>query len=286
MYHPILPLIPNEEGAAPNHSESTHQPESIWRRLSPQRLLPAGARFRPQHRADRRGDPGASLAPGQRRRNTGTGPSTRYRTSRATTATSPFLRGDLLSNRISFHNLAPGDFLASLRALRGGRKDIYVVTAMDAETFGHHIPGTGEEQFLAQTFREIAWNLDGSGGRANVTPDDRVRVVTISDLQNQFPRGDVVMPKPSSWSTSGDDLTRTIHSPCGTARVIGPSSAMGCDQPDHGRWFGAPSQSRITPPVSNPRAWLGPIWIGRCTAANSGGRAAVPCGRSIWFTGV
>jgi alpha-amylase/alpha-mannosidase (GH57 family) len=116
-----------------------------------------------------------------------------------------FFRDDVLSNHISFHKCRPADFLASLRALRGRRKDIYVITAMDAETFGHHIPGW-EEEFLAPTIREIEESTDGPESRAGGSPDDRIRVVAMSDLQAQFPRGDVVMPKTSSWSTSGDDL--------------------------------------------------------------------------------
>ncbi|MBU0980650.1 MAG: hypothetical protein KJ709_07615, partial [Nanoarchaeota archaeon] len=40
-------------------------------------------------------------------------------------------------NKISFQELGPQDFLEHLRAFKGDRENIYVVTAMDAETYGH-----------------------------------------------------------------------------------------------------------------------------------------------------
>ncbi len=114
-------------------------------------------------------------------------------------------RDDLISNRISFHELEPRSFLDNLRRLRGDRPDIYVVTAMDAETFGHHIP-EWEDQFLGRVFDQIHWEsaeLDGP----SPSSDDQIQVVKLSDLLTLFPAGERVMPRASSWSTSGDDLS-------------------------------------------------------------------------------
>jgi alpha-amylase/alpha-mannosidase (GH57 family) len=58
-----------------------------------------------------------------------------------------FFRDDLLSNKISFQQVGSKEFLEHLNALKGDREDIYVVTAMDAETYGHHIKNW-EELFL------------------------------------------------------------------------------------------------------------------------------------------
>ncbi|HEY8491820.1 MAG TPA: hypothetical protein VIO14_12600, partial [Dehalococcoidia bacterium] len=48
-------------------------------------------------------------------------------------------RDDILSNRISFQEIDGRGFVEHLRGLGAEGRDTYVVTAMDAETFGHHI---------------------------------------------------------------------------------------------------------------------------------------------------
>ena len=48
-------------------------------------------------------------------------------------------RDDIISNKISFQAIEPSEFLDNLKGLKGDKEKIYVVTAMDAETFGHHI---------------------------------------------------------------------------------------------------------------------------------------------------
>lgn len=133
-----------------------------------------------------------------------------------------FFRDDILSNKISFRQLDAASFLDHLRQLRSSRqKDIYVITAMDAETFGHHIKswekifleevyealmpeepvnhGVKQLQRLVKTQKEIF--RTGEIARA---PD--IEVVTISRLLELFPTGGPVEPRPSSWSTSIDDI--------------------------------------------------------------------------------
>jgi predicted glycosyl hydrolase (DUF1957 family) len=113
-----------------------------------------------------------------------------------------FFRDDLLSNRIAFGDLDAAGFVESLRAIRGSRQNVYVVTAMDAETFGHHLPGW-DQKFLARVFQIADASARGSGDQATT---DRVEVVTISRLLEIFPRRAIPMPRTSSWSSSGDDL--------------------------------------------------------------------------------
>jgi alpha-amylase/alpha-mannosidase (GH57 family) len=50
-----------------------------------------------------------------------------------------FFRDDILSNKISFRDIDGKGFISHLRGMHIGENDVYVVTAMDAETFGHHI---------------------------------------------------------------------------------------------------------------------------------------------------
>ena len=115
-----------------------------------------------------------------------------------------FFRDDVLSNRIAFRDVQPPEFARNLRSLRGARDDVYVITAMDAETFGHHIPGW-DGQFLGQVFSEVVAPAPDGAVDLEHGRDD-IAVATISDLLDRFPVGDSIVPKPSSWSTSGDDL--------------------------------------------------------------------------------
>lgn len=149
---------------------------------------------------------------------------------------SVLFRDDILSNRISFKQIDARGFINQLREL--GRKggDIYVVTAMDAETFGHHIRHW-EDIFLAEVYEALQTadsevDLEGRGtarlveervGRigqpadlakeqaeilrtAEVAETGEVRVVTVSRLMELFPPGKPVEPRPSSWSTYMTDI--------------------------------------------------------------------------------
>ena len=65
-----------------------------------------------------------------------------------------FFRDDIVSNRISFQTLEPPEFLDNLIWIKGDKEKVYVITAMDAETFGHHIQHW-EELFLAEVYEQI-----------------------------------------------------------------------------------------------------------------------------------
>ena len=139
-------------------------------------------------------------------------------------------RDDILSNRISFKHIDAPGFIQQLRELGRQKSDIYVITAMDAETFGHHIRHW-EDLFLAEVYEalqpsEANARLAGRTGQlaeglppvgmareqadilsaeeAVVTGE--VRVVTISQLLELFPAGKLVDPRPSSWSTRMSDI--------------------------------------------------------------------------------
>lgn len=79
-------------------------------------------------------------------------------------------RDDIVSNKISFRNLDSDGFIKEIMAIAADKKDAYIITAMDAETFGHHIP-QWENTFLAKTFEAI------SGFK-------KIKVVTLSELIN------------------------------------------------------------------------------------------------------
>jgi alpha-amylase/alpha-mannosidase (GH57 family) len=121
-----------------------------------------------------------------------------------------FFRDDVLSNLVSFRKTDAPDFLRRLRDLGNYHPgDVYVVTAQDAETFGHHIKDW-EKEFLGWVFQELGDLLNGLSHEEETAgqPGDvkTIRVVTISQLLEHFPAGPVVEPHPSSWSTTADDL--------------------------------------------------------------------------------
>jgi alpha-amylase/alpha-mannosidase (GH57 family) len=167
-----------------------------------------------------------------------------------------FFRDDILSNKISFKQTSTQDFLEHLKQMKGDKDNIYIVTAMDAETYGHHIKDW-ENIFLAATYKQLKKPLlaicpvcntkfcvlgyldespvvhvtcpecqtklmvdfkettkEAKGKTSEATPEVKiseqvtpeVKMVTVSELLQIFPAGEIVSPKPSSWSTSAEDI--------------------------------------------------------------------------------
>ena len=139
-----------------------------------------------------------------------------------------FFRDDVLSNRIAFKQTDAKGFIGQLRSFGGKTDDIYVVTAMDAETFGHHIRHW-EDIFLAEMYEALQPEPGEEGPRRGkverlvqsvdlakeqsellrtmeVAKTGEIRVVTLSQLLELFPAGSYVEPRASSWSTSADDI--------------------------------------------------------------------------------
>jgi hypothetical protein len=130
-----------------------------------------------------------------------------------------FFRDDVLSNKICFQSISGDGFIEHLKQLYPGEGDIYVITAMDAETFGHHIQNW-EKLFLAEVYealeRTAAPYLDikqlnplAQQHKVLLEFDKemkRIEMVTISQLLELFPRGAAITPKPSSWGSSAEDI--------------------------------------------------------------------------------
>lgn len=141
-------------------------------------------------------------------------------------------RDDIISNRISFQSIDGFAFVDHLHAMArdGHRSPRYVVTAMDAETFGHH-HREWERLFLAHVYAQLdaeppAEGAAEPGDGVNLAEQHRhllassapglgpeLAVTTVSDLAARFPKGHCVSPKASSWSTSGADLEAGLPYP-------------------------------------------------------------------------
>ncbi len=124
-----------------------------------------------------------------------------YRAPANSSSIGVLFRDDIHSNRISFRETSPEAFVADLQRL-GGAEEAYMLTAMDAETYGHHIRNW-EQEFLGDTIALI----DQQAKRGA----SKVKMVLPSEIVDLFPAGPVIEPHASSWSTSHDDLA--AHNP-------------------------------------------------------------------------
>jgi predicted glycosyl hydrolase (DUF1957 family) len=128
-----------------------------------------------------------------------------YRVPADSTTMHVLFRDDSRSNRISFRETDPAQFLADVSRVGGGGLS-YVLTAMDAETYGHHLSGW-ENEFLGATLTAIA-------AQPKKWPDahtSAVHMVLPSDLLRLIPDGAILEPLDSSWSTSHEDMAK--HNP-------------------------------------------------------------------------
>jgi len=116
-----------------------------------------------------------------------------------------YFRDDMLSNKISFKHISAKEFVKDLKTMHKDPKqknanDTYIITAMDGETFGHHVKNY-EKTFLGKTIELIS-------------KEENIEMTFISDLDNYFPKAKKeIIPNDSSWSTTYDDLKSGIPYP-------------------------------------------------------------------------
>ena len=114
-----------------------------------------------------------------------------------------FFRDDILSNKIAFNDITAKEFVEQLGVTfkpETKEKNKYSITAMDAETFGHHIKKF-ERTFLSKSFELI-------------NNEKEIEIEFISNLEKYFPiHNEKIIPKESSWSTTYDDMNLNIPYP-------------------------------------------------------------------------
>lgn len=133
-------------------------------------------------------------------------------------------RDDVLSNKISFQDMDGKAFISHLREAHGNNRDMYIITAMDAETFGHHIENW-DQLFLAEAYEAVAPYESVVQPRSLATStrtlltmteegaDDPVISSMISEIVELFAPGADIAPKRASWSTTHEDLDAGIPYP-------------------------------------------------------------------------
>ena len=116
-----------------------------------------------------------------------------------------FFRDDILSNKIAFNNITAKGFVEEIKGkLKENKeqkqKNKFIITAMDSETFGHHI------KKFERTFLSKALEL--------INEQKEIKMEFISDLSKFFPiNEEKIIPKDSSWSTTYDDMKADIPYP-------------------------------------------------------------------------
>ncbi|MHA1670875.1 MAG: hypothetical protein ACTSV5_09885 [Promethearchaeota archaeon] len=114
-------------------------------------------------------------------------------------------RDDILSNKISFKKITAKEFTKQLKSVHKDEKNhyknnTYIVTAMDGETFGHHIKNY-ERTFIGKVLELI-------------NDDEEIEITFISLLDQYFPFSDMkIIPKESSWSTTENDIQQNLPYP-------------------------------------------------------------------------
>ncbi|MFX1410645.1 MAG: hypothetical protein ACFFA6_09845 [Promethearchaeota archaeon] len=116
-----------------------------------------------------------------------------------------FFRDEILSNKIAFKSISTKEFVKEIKILHKDKKldyknNTYIITAMDGETFGHHIPNY-EKTFLGKTLEIVHDKED-------------IEIIFISNLEMYFPIAkETIIPKESSWSTSSEDINAGVPYP-------------------------------------------------------------------------
>ncbi|NMC03882.1 MAG: hypothetical protein GYA24_01660 [Candidatus Lokiarchaeota archaeon] len=108
-------------------------------------------------------------------------------------------RDDVISIDCAFDKVNNVEAFANRLKYQDSSKDYYVILAMDGETFGHHIKHAFRN-FLVPLFDNLPHRGD-------------IQLCTISEIIAKYPRGEVQVPRPSSWSTMSYDLQRDVPFP-------------------------------------------------------------------------
>jgi predicted glycosyl hydrolase (DUF1957 family) len=108
-------------------------------------------------------------------------------------------RDDYTSIDCAFDKINTVDSFANRIKYKNQDHDYYVILAMDGETFGHHVKHA-ITNFLIPLFDALPQRND-------------IKMCTVSELIDRFPKGDKQTPKASSWSTMPYDLDRKVPFP-------------------------------------------------------------------------
>ncbi len=108
-------------------------------------------------------------------------------------------RDDYISIDCAFDKINIVDNFISRLYYKHTSENYYAIIAMDGETFGHHIKHA-IKNFLIPLFDVLPHRND-------------VKLCTISEIIEKFPKGETQSPRASSWSTMPYDLAHDVPFP-------------------------------------------------------------------------
>ena len=108
-------------------------------------------------------------------------------------------RDDYISIDCAFDKINNVDAFISRLYYKHSSDDMFVVIALDGETFGHHVKHA-INNFLIPLFDVLPHRND-------------VKICNISEIVDKFPLGEVQTPRASSWSTMHSDLMHDVPFP-------------------------------------------------------------------------
>jgi predicted glycosyl hydrolase (DUF1957 family) len=108
-------------------------------------------------------------------------------------------RDDYISIDCAFDKVNTVETFIERLYYKNTSEDYYVVLAMDGETFGHHVK-YAVKNFLIPLFDQVPNR-------------DDVKMSTISEIIDKFPKGISQNPRDSSWSTMPYDLAHDVPFP-------------------------------------------------------------------------
>ncbi|MFX1301792.1 MAG: hypothetical protein ACFE9X_00380 [Promethearchaeota archaeon] len=108
-------------------------------------------------------------------------------------------RDDYTSIDCAFDKINNVDAFIKRLYYKNTSEDYYVILAMDGETFGHHVKHA-IKNFLIPLFGVLPHRND-------------VKICTISEIVDKFPKGFTQVPRDSSWSTMPYDIIQDVPFP-------------------------------------------------------------------------
>ncbi|MFX1452238.1 MAG: hypothetical protein ACFFCM_15480, partial [Promethearchaeota archaeon] len=105
-------------------------------------------------------------------------------------------RDDYTSIDCAFDKINNVDAFVSRLYYKHTSEDYYVILAMDGETFGHHVKHAIRD-FLIPLFQALPHR-------------DDVKIYTVSEIVDKFPKGFTQVPRDSSWSTMPYDIAHDV----------------------------------------------------------------------------
>ncbi|MFX1383132.1 MAG: hypothetical protein ACFFBP_11885 [Promethearchaeota archaeon] len=108
-------------------------------------------------------------------------------------------RDDYISIDCAFDKINNVDRFIERLYYKHSSEDMYVILAMDGETMGHHVKHAIND-FLIPLFGVLPHR-------------DDVKLLTVSEIVDKFPKGGTQVPRDSSWSTMPYDLATDVPFP-------------------------------------------------------------------------